>query len=204
MLTGPHLLERSSHYFQITAPASNTVVQEGQSVTITVVADPSVQNVYVIGDSALPNVQITSTPNQFTLTLPTNVPAGVYSLSAVGNNSSGLVMSTPVAIDIEPQTLPEMTVSPIVLSLALIGDKHPLRVIGTLSSGSIIDLTRSTLLSYGSNNTQIATVDSSGMVTAAGPGQTYITVSASAGVHAAMMVTVPQQPPNGNGADYHH
>ncbi len=61
---------------QITAPASGSVVTEGQAVTISVAADPSVQIVGVITQSPLPEVQSTSSSNQFSLTVPTTVLRG--------------------------------------------------------------------------------------------------------------------------------
>lgn len=97
---------------QITSPANNGLATEGTSLTITVSADPSVQNVYVITGSPLPDAQNTSTANQFTLTLPTTIPPGHYNLTAVGTNASGLVESAPVAIDVEPQYLGAISMVP--------------------------------------------------------------------------------------------
>src|SRR2546425_269873 len=78
---------------QITAPANNSLATEGTTITITVAADSSVQIVGVIAESPLPDVQGTSSPNQFTLTLPINIPPGLYKLTAVGTNASGDVES---------------------------------------------------------------------------------------------------------------
>jgi hypothetical protein len=112
---------------QITAPASNSLATEGQTITITVSADPSVQNLYVIAQIPLPDVQAGSSSTQFTLTLPTTIPAGLYNLTAVGTNASGDVESAPVAIDVERQFVPtSITVSPSFLNLNTVGDQLPL------------------------------------------------------------------------------
>ena len=178
---------------QITSPTSGTLETEGATVNITISADPSVQNIFVLDDKPLPDVQATS-PTQFTLTVPTTTPPGWYNLTAVGSTASGEVISAPVAIDIEPASIPPLTTNPLVLTLNLVGDQFPMRVVGTFANGTTLDVTHSTLLSYASNNTQIVTVSSTGMVTAVGAGQTYITVSANGYVYTAMVVTVLPQP----------
>ena len=186
---------------QITAPANNSLATEGSTITITVAADSSVQIVGVLDDDPLPDVQATSSPTQFTLTLPTTIPPGLYNLTAVGKNASGDVESAPVAIDVEPQFTPtSIAAGPSWIVLNLVGDQMPVRVIGTFGNGSTLDLTSSTQTVYTSNNTQVATVNSSGMITAVGTGQTPITIQAGQSpfnVYAAVMVTVPQQPPSG-------
>lgn len=185
---------------QITSPANNGVATEGMTITITVSANGSLQNVSVMTPSPLPDIQGTSTANQFTLTIPTKIAAGLYNLTAIGTNASGDIESAPVAIDIEPQSSPVgITAGPPWMVLNLVGDQMPVRVIGTFSDGSTLDMTASSQTSYTSNNTQVATVNTSGIITAAGPGQTYIMVQSgtTSFVYAVVMVTVPPQPPSG-------
>jgi IPT/TIG domain/Bacterial Ig-like domain (group 2) len=182
---------------QITAPASGALATEGTTVTITVSADPSVQNVGVIAQNPLPFPQATTTVNQFTMTLPTTIAPGFYNLTAVGTNASGDVESAPAAIDVEPQFLGAISVNPTVLTLNSVGDQYPLHVIGTYSNGTTLDVTHSTQLAYSSFNTQIATVSSSGMITAVAAGRTYIVVQENGSTAAAAYVTVLPQPPTG-------
>ena|ERR1700694_970058 len=68
---------------QITSPANQALVSEGQTLTITVSADPSVQNVWVMAQNPLPEVQPTLNATQFTLNLPTNLTPGVYQIAAI-------------------------------------------------------------------------------------------------------------------------
>jgi hypothetical protein len=87
---------------QITSPTQGPpflLFTEDQTYTITVSADPSVQNIGVLAQASLPEVQPTSSSTQFTLTLPTNIPPGLYQIGAVGFNSSGDVESAPVLIE---------------------------------------------------------------------------------------------------------
>ena len=94
----------------------------GTTITINVSTDPSVQLVGVIAQNPLPDIQATSSANQFTLAIPTNVPAGFYNLTAIGDNASGDVQSAPVAIDVEPQSLGAISLVPNVLTLNSVGD----------------------------------------------------------------------------------
>ena len=191
-------MAHSQALLQITAPVSNSVVTEGQTVTITVSADPSVQVLGVITQSPLPEVQSTSSSTQFTLTVPATVPPGLYNLTAIGTNAAGAVNSLPVAVDVERQYAPVgIAAGPTSLYLKSVGDQFPLQVIGTFSDGSTLDVTHSTLMTYTSNNTQVASVNSSGMVTAVGPGQTTILVRAGVVLgysYDGIMVQIPQQP----------
>jgi hypothetical protein len=182
---------------QITAPPNASLAAEGTTVNITVSADPSVQNVSLIAQIPLPQPQTGSSADQFTLTLPTTIPPGLYNLTAVGTNSNGLVQSAPVAIDVEPQYLGAISIVPTVLTLNSVGDQYPLHVIGTYSNGTKLDVTQSTQLSYSSYNTQIATVSSSGMITAVAAGQTFILVQENGSTAAAAYVTVLPQPASG-------
>jgi hypothetical protein len=47
--------------FQITAPSNGALLQEGQTYTITLSADPSVQNIAVLAEFPVPDLQPTLT-----------------------------------------------------------------------------------------------------------------------------------------------
>ncbi|MFY9911509.1 MAG: IPT/TIG domain-containing protein, partial [Candidatus Sulfotelmatobacter sp.] len=196
---------------QITSPANNSLFTEGTTITITVSADPSVQVVGVIPPYPLPEIVGTSTPNQFTLTIPTTapIPPGIYNLAAIGDNASGDVESAPVAVDVEWPYYPmSITAYPPLVNFSVVGNQMPIRIMGTLSnypnSGTTtLDITNSTQMVYTSNNPQVATVSSTGVITAVGSGQTAILAQAGAygagtvPISAAVWVQVPQQPPSG-------
>jgi hypothetical protein len=132
---------------QITSPSAGAVITEGQTITITVSAAPSVQIADVVTNGLFPDVQAGSSANQFLLTIPTNITPGTYYLTAVGLTSSGDVESQPVAIDVEPQYYPSqpLSVAPEspVFNFTAVGDELPIRVIGSFSDGSTLDVTRS-------------------------------------------------------------
>ena len=66
------------------------VLKEGQTYTITLSADPSVSSFIVVPQSPLPAAQPTTNPLQFSLTLPTSITPGIYTIGAVGFTSRGL------------------------------------------------------------------------------------------------------------------
>jgi hypothetical protein len=175
---------------QVTSPASGAFVAEGRTLTITLAADPSVQNIDVFAQFPLPAPQPTTSATQFTMTLPTNVAPGVYQIGAVGSNSAGDVESAPVLIDVERQDAPvSITVNPTSTKLFGIGSQQPLQIFGTYADGTNLFLSNSTLTQLVSSNTAVATVTGAtpsspniATITAAGAGysttgQSTITVS---------------------------
>jgi hypothetical protein len=79
----------------ITTPSGGAFLTEGQTYTITVSSDPLVQNIGIGAEFPVAYAQPTANPNQFTLTLPMNIPPGTYHLTAAGSNASGAVTSAP-------------------------------------------------------------------------------------------------------------
>ncbi|HZR28357.1 MAG TPA: IPT/TIG domain-containing protein [Terriglobales bacterium] len=193
---------------QITSPSNLSLATEGQILTITISADPSVQNIFIAGQSPLPPVQPTSNSNQFTLTLPTNITPGWYQLGAVGSAPSGYVESAPVLIDVERSDAPvSITVQPTFFTVQGIGSQTPIPIYGTYADGTNLYLSNSTQTGLVSANTTIATVSgatSSGpgiaTATAVGAGETsvvvstYATGSQTASATATIWVTVTLPP----------
>lgn len=194
---------------QITSPSNQSLVAEGQVVTINVSADPSVQNVWVLAQAPLPEVQTTSNPTQFTLTIPTKVPPGWYQVGAIGSNSSGDLESAPILIDVERQDAPlSITIQPTFFSIRGIGAQTPIPVYGTYADGTNLNLSYSTQTGVVSNNTAIATVsgatsNSPGIATATAVSagetsvvvSTYATGSSTPSATATIWVTVTVPPP---------
>jgi len=162
---------------QITSPSNRALAPEGQTLTITVAADSSVQNLSIMGEAPLPEVQPTSSSTQFTLTLLTNIPPGLYQITAVGSTSGGLVASAPIEIDVERQDTPKYLITnPTFLTFLSPGAELPINVMGMYPTGGSLPLTNSTYTTYLSNDTQVATVAPNGFVTAVGPGKTTVLV----------------------------
>src|SRR5579863_4683129 len=69
----------------IVSPADQSVVFEGQTLTIKVAADHSVQNLAIMGQYPLPQAQPTGNPGEFSMKLPMNIDPGLYQFGAVGS-----------------------------------------------------------------------------------------------------------------------
>lgn len=158
---------------QITSPTNGTTVTAGQSLNVSVVLAQGIHlsQVDVFGTVPLGDAgPLSSPPFQFVFNIPTNVPYGTYHLSAAGVDAAGnLYTSNPLAISIEPISAPvTLKVQPGKLGFQFVGQQLPLFVSGVFANGTVADLTQSSATTYSSTNPQIATVTSSGLVTAVG------------------------------------
>ncbi len=166
---------------QITSPYGGQLYQEGQIYTITLTADPSVQNLFVDAQYPLPQPQPTSNPTQFTITLPKNIPPGTYQIGAVGNTATTDVEAAPVLVDIERSDTPvSITAQPMFLNFQAIGETSPILATGTYADGTVLPISNSTQTRFGTTNIQVvkpAAPGTGGVVTAAGVGSAAIIVA---------------------------
>lgn len=171
---------------QITSPANGSTVSSGQtlSVTVTSPAGLSFQQVALIGAGIGFNVSGTSMPAQFSIPIPPDADSGLITISADGLTQSGQsVTSAPIQIDIERPDLPASlsTFQSSSVGLETLGETDRLIVLARFVDGSTVDVTHSTLVSYGTSNAAVAAVDESGMVTAVSPGSAMISVTYTLG-----------------------
>lgn len=80
----------------------------------------------------------------------------------------------------ETATMTRLEVVPPELVVSREGEKHPLRVLATWSDGIVEDVTP--LCRYQTNDESIAEIDADGVVTAKGPGDTYLVAFYDSGV----------------------
>jgi hypothetical protein len=175
---------------RITSPGPGCMVRPGDTVTIGVSADYSVEKLALIGQHPLGVGMVLSgaapgiigrglgegRPMQFTLKIPTEIQPGIYRVTAIGRTSSGDVESQALTLDVEKPEPSRIWAEPTLLHFTRIGDRIPVRVLGAFADGSSDELTKSTRTSFQSANPSIATVSAEGIVTAASPGKTTITV----------------------------
>jgi hypothetical protein len=163
---------------QITSPASGTVVTPGQTVFVSVTADPTVQQVALFPEPPLPEAQAGSSPGEFTLVIPSGLVPGPHDLRAIGVAGGVVVKSDYLTLDVEQPGDPvRLRTEPAILQLRNTADRFPLRVIGTYSDSSQAVLTASSRTAYSSDDSTVATVSPSGVVTAVGPGKTSVVVN---------------------------
>lgn len=182
--------------FQITSPVNGASVLAGQSVTITVsVASGAYpREMAVIGTGSLGTTEmqaVTGTTVRFSLAVPADTSPDSYRLTAVALDSSGaLITSAPININVERTEAPtELTVYPLRIVFAYIGEGLPLTIMGRFSQGKLTDVTRSSYLTIQSEDPSVAHVKN-GIVIAVGSGQTHINLKYGASGNR-IAVTVP-------------
>jgi len=174
---------------QILSPASGLVVHPGQTVTITLAANSSVQRLVVVGQHPLGMARLAAggvagivaqgqgdaRAQQFLLSIPSGIRPGIYRLTAVGKTSAGPAESDAVALNVErPDEPTRIWAEPSSIQFTHVGDRIPLRVLGAFTDGSQTELTRSSRTKFTSSDPHVASITADGVVTALGEGKTTI------------------------------
>jgi len=185
---------------QITSPAAGTVVNPGQTLTVSVTssAPSAFLGVELFGDNPLGLVgTFPSLPGQLSVTIPSSqIDPGSYFLTVSGNLASGQEpVSATVEVDVERADFPvsiSAAISPLIFNS--VGEQFRTNLLAGFADGSTLRATVSSYVTYASSNTAIATVDSSGLVTAVAPGTTTVVVTYASGSNSNQIfipVTVP-------------
>jgi len=187
----------TGNLLQITSPASGTVVNPGETISVTVTspANLAFRGVIVLGEPTGISSVATSVPAQFSLSIPTNISCRWYTLTAVGTTVSGQEVESPDAlIDVEGSDSPT-SLHPLMPAIYFdnLGETFPEKISATFSDGGNCEVTESSKLVYSSSNTNVATVNPTGMVTASGVGEASITATYGRSLHITIPVTVPPQ-----------
>lgn len=176
---------------RILSPASILVARPGQTVTISVSSDSTVEKLVLMGQRPLGMARLVSDgvagivaqgqgeghALQFLLTIPAAIQPGTYRVTAFGRTPSGIVESKPLVLDVErPDQPTRIWAEPSIIQFTHVGDHVPLRVLGAFADGSQAELTRSSNITFASTDPRVASITSAGIVTALGEGKTSIVV----------------------------
>ncbi len=179
----PRLAPQSQPILQITSPSVGAIVNPGQSLLVSVNSNsPSAfQGFALIGDDPIGFVgTIPSLPGQITVLIPTSkIDCGTHVLTveSTPTGGSGPVFAS-VAIDVERPDFPtQLSTTVSGLALESMGEQINLDLLAYFSDGALFTVTASSYVAYSSSNTAVATVDSSGNVTAVGAGNASIVVT---------------------------
>jgi hypothetical protein len=184
---------------QITSPASGVLVNPGQTIPVTVSSptNSAFTKIILVGEFPIGFSDIaTSLPAQFPVVVPADSAPRKFTLTASGFTTSGQeVESTPIFLDVERTDLPiKMASMPAASKFESQGAKLPLRIWGTFSDGSYLDITGSSYVAYSSSNVNVATVDATGVVTAVATGGATVKAMYTIGsqsVQVYVPITVP-------------
>jgi len=176
---------------RILSPAAGTTVRPGQTVILSVAADPAVEKLALIGQHPLGVGQVVSggapgivsrgagesRPIQFQIRIPTEIQPGIYRVTAVGRAWNGDVESEALTLDVESSQEPaRIWIEPSIIKFARAGERIPVRVLGVFADASQKELTRSSKTTFISADPRVATVTADGVVVSMGPGKTSIQV----------------------------
>lgn len=176
---------------EISSPVSGTIVNPGQEISVNVVSPAGVQftGILVVGGGPIGiSTMATKIPAEISVKIPTDIACRLYPLTAFGiMPAGGNLESKSVDIDVERPDLPVSLSSQFkTLILEAEGQSVPVLLVATFADGSELEVTESSRLVYKSTNPEVATVNSSGMVTAGAAGTGAIVVT----------YNNPQQGPN--------
>ena len=171
----------------ITSPATGTIVNPGQSISVTVTSPAGLgfSQVDVMGEQPIgvSTTIATALPFQFTVNIPSAIRCGPRALTAEGTTTSGQnVDSASIMIDVERPDPPTGISTDSSLTFDSQGEQTRLMVDGgfydsATNSNLTLDVSESTFVSFSSSNTAVATVNPSGIVTAGISGNATITVT---------------------------
>jgi len=165
----------------ITSPTSGTVVSPGQTITVSVEspANTPFAIVGLLGGDLGFLGAVRSVPAQFSVTIPADIAAArTYLLTANGRTVTGQNASATTLIDVERPDLPasiSAQLSQIIFDVQ--GEDFSIVLVATFPDGKILDVTRSSKVTYSSSNPNVATVDAGGVVTSTGEGSGSITAT---------------------------
>lgn len=181
-LNMPSSSAQSSGALVITAPSTGTVVNPGQSVSVAVTADSAVYpnglTMAIVGQQPFKATPLQSGSSvTFAISVPSAIEPGPFNLTALGQDSSGNnVESAPITLDVERTDDPtSLAVHPGSITVYYVGATVPFSIIGSFPDVAWLDMTRSSLTTISSDNTNVAVLRNR-MVVATGAGHTYVRV----------------------------
>jgi len=170
---------------QITEPSAGSIVNPGQTLTVKITSPtPGLfPEVDLTGENPIGFAgTISLLPGELSVQIPKDIGFGRYRLT--------------VEIDVERWDFPvSMFATLSGIELDSPGEQIPLEVLAQYSDGTTYVATSSSHISFSSANTEVATVDASGQVTAVAPGIGSITVKYTMGDNKLSM-GIPVQMPN--------
>src|SRR5689334_20483728 len=143
----------------------------------------------VAGEQPLSVGHETGTAGQFAVSVPSEITPGPYLVAASGTDPAGNDVLSQASIDVErPDDPQSMTIENGYIEMRKQGEQSSLNVRGIYADGARLLLQRSSKITFASANPNIATVSSSGVITAITQGETSVSASTAGG---AVQASVP-------------
>ena len=173
-------------------------VSPGETLMVTLRSPGNVQfaAVAVIWEKAI--APAATLPATVPIQIPDDMLPGKYAIAAMGRTVSNEEVMVATEVVVERIELPtKLSVRMSMIRFMNLGDEDPLRILADLPGGEVVDVTRSSLVTYTSSNPRVASVDEHGVVMAVSAGSASITATythGDASRRVVIPVTVPPPP----------
>jgi hypothetical protein len=165
---------------RIDSPRDGAVVAPGETLNVTVSSPNRTRFVgitVVMEDPIVIEQEATSLPARFAIKIPEDIAPGSYSVSALAGRANGELVVVVIEVDIERRDKPRAIMPR--LSQVYFEQKDEtsrIELVADFGVGHVLDVTNSSKLTYESSDTAVATVHTSGTITAVGAGRATVTV----------------------------
>jgi hypothetical protein len=159
---------------RIDSPRDGAVVAPGDTMEVNVSSPNRTRFVgitIIMEDPFDTDLGATSLPAHFAIKIPKTISPGVYSVSALAGRAGGELIGAVIEVDIERREMPRAITSRLrQFDLEKKGATGRIELVGNFGDGDFVDVTESTRVTFESSDTAVATVDTSGTITAVGAG----------------------------------
>jgi hypothetical protein len=174
---------------RIDSPRDGAVVAPGDTLQVTVSSPNRTRfiDIVIIMEDPFDTADLgaTSLPAHFAIKIPKDISPGSYTVSAMAGlagraGEDGEMVVAVVEVDVERREMPRairlgrVGSTPPQLNFEKKGQTRDIELFGDFGDSDFVDLTESSRVTFESSDAAVATVDTSGTITAVGPGRAAV------------------------------
>jgi len=187
--TPPGDESNSDPRLRIDSPRDGAVVAPGDTLQVTVSSPNRTRfiDIVIIMEDPFDTADLgaTSLPAHFAIKIPKDISPGSYTVSAMAGlagraGEDGEMVVAVIEIDVERREMPRairlgrVGSTPPQLNFEKKGQTRDIELFGDFGDSDFVDLTESSRVTFESSDAAVATVDTSGTITAVGPGRAAV------------------------------
>jgi hypothetical protein len=174
---------------RIDSPRDGAVVAPGDTLQVTVSSPNRTRfiDIVIIMEDPFDTADLgaTSLPAHFAIKIPKDISPGSYTVSAMAGlagraGEDGEMVVAVIEVDVERREMPRairlgrVGSTPPQLNFEKKGQTRDIELFGDFGDSDFVDLTESSRVTFESSDAAVATVDTSGTITAVGPGRAAV------------------------------
>ena len=174
---------------RIDSPRDGAVVAPGDTLQVTVSAPNRTRfiDIVIIMEDPFDTADLgaTSLPAHFAIKIPKDISPGSYTVSAMAGlagraGEDGEMVVAVIEVDVERREMPRairlgrVGSTPPQLNFEKKGQTRDIELVGDFGNGDFVVVTNSSRVTFESSDAAVATVDTSGTITAVGPGRAAV------------------------------